>query len=769
MSVGVVARPERTPGLDVLRVLGAFGVLVTHVAFVTGVVNPTRFDSPLRHLLPRLDVGVSIFFVLSGLLVGRPFVAAFVAGRPLPSVGRYLWRRAVRIYPLYWVILFVSIALSGTALPGAVELVSDVLLVHVYQPSTAIGPITQSWSLATEIAFYAFLPLCFTVARRWAAARPGIDEAARRRVVAVMLLGWVLVAVVFRAVAVAATSPFNVAVGGVDTRGAVLTWMPNHLDEFAVGTGLALWLESKPLRRVSVLSRVVSYLVAAAALWTASSALDLPPLYTGFNGVQTFARHGLFVVCAAALVAPSALSVSRAKGSGSLRRSATPPRWWRWAEAGALGSYGVYLWHQLVMTRWMHGRGYRDFLAPFPTSLLAVGVVSSALAAITYWMVERPSRPLALARWREAPATPSRVLGVAPALDGLRGLSIVAVLGTHIVFLASGDATWSLRGGFLGVDVFLVLSGFLIGATLLREVDQTGGVRLGRFLRRRGRRLLPPLAGFVVVHLLVAVVLLGDPIREQVLQAALALGFVGNWQLAAGHQPPFDLVHLWSLALEGQLYVLCGLAVWWARRRLSAAPALLGGLAAAVMAIAVWRIIEVGRGASLIALYERTDARADAMLIGLGAALVWRSRMLSGRTVRIAGSWAAAAILLAWIGTHTEARWLFLGGFTGISLAAAATVLAALEDGSGVARVGSWRPLRWLGRISYSLYLWHLPIYVWTVRGLPDAPLGVKVLIAVPASLVAGWVSYWIFERRVVGRPRSVAAVGLNGPRGDRR
>jgi len=752
MSTGVTPTTTRAPGLDVLRVLGAVGVVVTHVAFVTGVVNESRFPSPLRHVLPRLDVGVSIFFVLSGLLVSRPFVEAIVAGHTLPPIRPYLWRRALRIYPLYWVILFVTIAASGAPLPGPFELLSDVLLLHVYVPSNAIGPITQSWSLATEVGFYLLLPVCFGALAR-VCERRGVETAsARRRAVVLVLVGWVVVAFAFRLVVVAATTTFDFTSGGVDTRGAILTWTPNHLDEFAVGAGLALWLQSARVPKVTVTLRATCYVIAAVALWIASVALDFPPVFTGFNGYQTFARHGLFVLCAAALVAPSAFATA----ASSVRASVTP-RWWRLAEAGALGSYGIYLWHQLVMTRWMHGRGYRDFLAPFLPSLLAVGGISALLAVVSYWGVERPTRPLAAVGRRLDADVEVRSLGVAPALDGLRGLSILAVLGTHLVFLASGDNTWSLRGGFLGVDVFLVLSGFLIGATLLREVDSTGGVRLGRFLRRRGRRLVPPLAGFLLIHLAVALVILGDEPREQLVQVALGLGFVGNWQLAAGHLPPYDMVHLWSLALEGQLYVLCGLAVWWARRRLDRTPVLLAAVGAAVMAIACWRVVEVARGASLIALYERTDARADAMLVGLGAALLWRSRLLGSRAARVAGVWGATAIGLAWIGAEAEARWLFLGGFTGISIAAAAVVLAAVEHGSAIARLGSLRPLRWVGRISYSLYLWHLPVYIWTVRAFPDAPLGVKVAIALPASLAGGWAGYRAFERWVVGRPRTVA------------
>jgi peptidoglycan/LPS O-acetylase OafA/YrhL len=739
----------RAGGLDVARALAAFGVLVTHVAFVTGIDNPVRWSSPLRQVLPRLDVGVSIFFVLSGLLICRPFIRAVAQGTDRPATPQFLWRRGLRIYPVYWAILAVTLLADRLPLPRPAELVTDVLLVHTYRPSTAIGPITQSWSLATEVAFYCFVPVFFWGLDRLLRSRGVVERAARFRVMAVGLVGWVVVATVFRLAVIAGTHTFDYHGNGVDVRGAILTWLPNHLDEFAVGAALALWLEWGRVPRITPWIRAGCYALAAAALWVAATRLGLDQVFTGFDGGQTMARSALFLICAAGVVGPSALAQAHPR----VVSSAWSIGWRRWAGWAALISYGVYLWHQLVVTRWMHNRGYPNFQAPFPTSLIAVAVISVAAAMVTYWLVERSTLRLVAVRWKVQAGAKVKELGSAPALDGLRGLSILAVLGTHIAFLDEGRLSWALRGGFLGVDVFLVLSGFLIGATLLREVDRRGTVDFWRFLRRRARRLLPPLVGFFAVHAVV-VALIGDRLREEALQAVLSLGFVSNYQLAAGHHPPFDLVHLWSLALEGQLYVLCGLAVWWARRWLDRTPLLLLGLSAVVGAVALWRAVELARGVDLIALYERTDVRADSMLIGLGAALVWRAGLATPASVRRAGALGGAFILGAWILAHDNARWLFIGGFTLISVAAAAAVLAALDEHSVMAAIGRVRPLRWLGRISYSLYLWHLPIYVWTTRALPDAPLAAKLVIAVPGSILAGWVSYRLFERWVVGAPR---------------
>src|SRR5690606_6135843 len=133
--------------------------------------------------------------------------------------------------------------------------------------------------------------------------------------------------------------------------------------------------------------------------------------------------------------------------------------------------------------------------------------------------------------------------------------------------------------------------------------------------RRRARRLVPPLVAFFAIHAIVVVVL-RDPIGEELRQAVLALTFTGNWQLTFGHQPPFDLVHLWSLAVEGQLYVLCGVAVWRLRHRLDETSSVVGGLLLAALAVALWRLVQFRTGLDPEALYERTDLRADSMLLG---------------------------------------------------------------------------------------------------------------------------------------------------------
>lgn len=728
--------------------MAATAVVVSHVAFVTGVVNPQRWGSDLRLLLPRLDVGVPVFFVLSGLLIARPFVRAVADGEPPPRPARYLLRRVLRIFPLYWVVLGVTLATATGALPSVPRLLSFVTLTHIYRPATAIGPITQSWSLATELAFYVMVPVWFAGCRWFLDRRGVVDRAGRLRWMALGLGAWVVAAWAWRAGVVAVTDTFDYQQpGAVDVRGALLTWLPNHLDNFAAGVAMAVALEARragvpALRNVA---RAGCYVGAAAALWVASAHLGLPALHTGFDGPQTFARHGLFWVCAALVVLPSAFAADAPRSP-----------WTRAAAAMGLGSYGVYLWHQWVGEQWFERPGHPVFNTPFPTTLAVVLVASTALAAAGYWLVERWPQRMADAL-AAAPQHHVRQLGQAPALDGLRGLSILAVLGTHIVFADPGRDHWLLPGGFLGVDVFLALSGFLITATLLRERDRTGGVALGDFLRRRGRRLLPPMLAFFAAHAAV-VAIIGDSLGEEALQAAVAIGFVANWQLTFGHQPPFDLVHLWSLAVEGQLYVLCGLAVFAARRRLDRVPEVVGWLVAGALAVALWRIAAFRIGGDLEALYERTDLRADSMIIGGLGAVLWRARVVPDRVAAVVGSIGGLGLVtMWWLPVEPTDGVLFGGGFTLISMAAVAAILAALVEGSPVAAVAGWAPLRAVGRMSYSLYLWHLPIFVWANRALPELDGTVRYMGAVAASFAVAALSYRFVEmpflrRRAVSR-----------------
>jgi peptidoglycan/LPS O-acetylase OafA/YrhL len=304
-----------------------------------------------------------------------------------------------------------------------------------------------------------------------------------------------------------------------------------------------------------------------------------------------------------------------------------------------------------------------------------------------------------------------------PALDGIRACAVAGVL----VFHARPD--W-LRGGFLGVDAFFVLSGFLITGLLLGERERTGRIRLGPFWGRRARRLLPAL---LVVLVAVAVVsryvLSAEELPGLRLDALAALGYVANWRMIfrggdyfAQTAPASPLQHTWSLGIEEQFYLLWPLLVVLAtllRRRARAAIVTisLAGIAASTMA----SVLLYHPGSDPGRVYYGTDTRASALLVGCAlAALVSGRRVRPNWLLTLAALDAAALLACAWAGANGDDAWLYQGGLTGLAVAVAVLIahLTAAPDGIG-ARLLSLPPVAWLGRVSYGVYLWHWPLFQW--------------------------------------------------------
>ena len=216
-----------------------------------------------------------------------------------------------------------------------------------------------------------------------------------------------------------------------------------------------------------------------------------------------------------------------------------------------------------------------------------------------------------------------------PGLDGLRALAVIAVLLYH------AGPRWA-PGGFLGVEVFFVISGYLITSLLLAEWRQRGRIDLAAFWVGRARRLLPALYVLLVVTLAFAVLFLPEEVAGLRLDALAAVGYVTNWYLVLGQESYFEAVgrpsllqHLWSLAIEEQFYLLwpllfaagmsLGTRRWWRRRLLLAALAALVGAAASALLMTVL----YGTGVEPSRLYYGTDTRATGLLVGAALAYVW--------------------------------------------------------------------------------------------------------------------------------------------------
>ncbi|HRG98742.1 MAG TPA: acyltransferase, partial [Polyangiaceae bacterium] len=301
-----------------------------------------------------------------------------------------------------------------------------------------------------------------------------------------------------------------------------------------------------------------------------------------------------------------------------------------------------------------------------------------------------------------------------PALDGLRGAAVLGVLFFH--------SEGALPGGYLGVDLFFVLSGYLITSLLVAEHARTAAVALGPFWVRRARRLLPAvLALMPAIGLYCAVWAKHGELAGVRRDALATLGYVANWRAIFTNKSYWDLFaapspleHTWSLAIEEQFYVLWPLACWAAlRRSRRALLALSLALAAASVALMAWRYAP-GHTARV---YLGTDTRASGMLLGAALACVLTpERRLEGARGRLldAGSFLALALLaVAWARLDGESPWLYRGGFLACELACLTLIAAAvLRPGGPLSRAFSVGPLRAVGNVSYGVYLWHWPIFV---------------------------------------------------------
>ena len=366
--------------------------------------------------------------------------------------------------------------------------------------------------------------------------------------------------------------------------------------------------------------------------------------------------------------------------------------------------------------------------------------------------------PTTSARPRSASATTGRGSGYHPALDGLRGAAVAAVLVFHNGF------AWA-TGGFLGVSTFFTLSGFLITTLLLAEHERHGGTDLRRFWSRRFRRLLPAswlcLAGVILFAVAVATSAQLVTLRREVLAA---LAEVANWQLihsgtsyADIFTAPSPVQHFWSLAIEEQFYLLFPLAMVGlfalGRRRGNVRRTVALGLVVALGGSLLATFLL--RGAPVDRIYYGTDTRSAELTVGALLAVALHGRRVPRAWVHLVGWLGLAALgvsVLAWSVVDLGDRWLYRGGFAAFAVVSAAVILAAIQE-QGPARAAlAWEPLRRLGLISYGVYLFHWPIFLWLTpdrTGLEPWPL-FAVRVAVTLAVAVG--SFFLLERPIRSR-----------------
>ena len=373
------------------------------------------------------------------------------------------------------------------------------------------------------------------------------------------------------------------------------------------------------------------------------------------------------------------------------------------------------------------------------------------------------------------------------ALDGLRGAAVLAVLLYHGAFL---DQAW-LRGGYLGVDLFFVLSGYLITSLLLVEFANDARIDLLAFWGRRIRRLLPALL-LVLVGVALYAVLVARPIDlQQIREDGLgSLFYVANWVSIFRGGSYFDislapspLQHTWSLAIEEQFYLVWPLVVWAlasgirgsqqrgiALARRVQVVAVCGVVLSAWLFTGLWRL-----GASETRVYQGTDTRAFALLMGVTLAAtrflrppkppVAAASPARGRFsgLEVAGIVAMVLLGWAWVELEGTSPALYQGLLPVCSLLGAIVIAAASAPSSPVvARILAVAPLRWFGLISYGLYLWHWPVYLVLTpdrTGLHGASL---LFVRIACSVAIAALSFVLLEQPIRTRQWTFARPALS-------
>lgn len=371
------------PCFDGLRAVAALTVLGVHTTFISGFTtkNPQwgRYTS-------RLEIGVEVFFVISGFLLYRPFAAAHFGGRQTPETKAFWWRRLKRIIPAYWV-AFIVLTYVVRANTGGASWKGPLIYLgfaQIYFPSYTRNGLSQAWSLDTEMTFYLMIPLYAALLGR--KLRGHRDQL---RVELMGLGGLVLISVLYRLAILGAAHRDYWAHHEKALPPAMASWLPGYVDQFALGMLLAVvstYLAASDRRPAWLWSRYtpwISWGLALGAFWAVSNiGLPIKPLVTSPTGLS-LARNTLYGLFAFFLVVPAVFGPQE---RGSIRLLL---RWRPMALVGVV-SYGVYLWHEGWIHMYLTWTGDRLFNIPWPH--LAAGALLLAVAAATasYLLVERP-------------------------------------------------------------------------------------------------------------------------------------------------------------------------------------------------------------------------------------------------------------------------------------------------------------------------------------------------------------------------------------------
>jgi len=366
---------KRNSALDSLRGLSTILIVVYHISFVSG--HTVAHANSSGAYIDRLNIGVAIFFVLSGFLIFRPFSHSLIHGSPLPKTRNYYLKRAARILPGYWLALFVLAGLDALTIVNTSGFIRNVFIVHSFTEHNVFTGIRQAWTLAIEMSFYVVVPAFAYIFVRHPKRRDSpVSVSTLLKALSFLFVG----TYVFRVVT------HNSHFWFLNT---AHLWLPSHMDTLALGMGLAVLVEAPTSAktfsklRIFLANHTGAFVVCSVFVWLISANINMA---IGLNKSEFHVEllgHFLYGMTSVLFVAPFCV------GSRSILEKVASFRLFTWL--GTI-SYGIYLWHMAFL-----GGNFAEKYMPYTENdgqvllrFLVVLPASIAIASLSYYVLERP-------------------------------------------------------------------------------------------------------------------------------------------------------------------------------------------------------------------------------------------------------------------------------------------------------------------------------------------------------------------------------------------
>lgn len=354
--------------------------------------------------------------------------------------------------------------------------------------------------------------------------------------------------------------------------------------------------------------------------------------------------------------------------------------------------------------------------------------------------------------------TPRDLPSHLPSLDGIRALAVLAVIASHLPVLLSYQhpTPWPwlnkfISGGFLGVDVFFVLSGFLITSLLLKEHSRFGQIKLSHFFARRALRLFPALYLLLAIDFLIAIYEKTSLSGQWNITWATVL-YLNNWYFVwpSLRNGPADfqtnLGHLWSLSVEEQFYLVWPIVIFLIMKLKKVKTFLTIFVVVLMTLVAIRRTMLWHDNNFYLEILIRTDARLDSLLMGALLAVCFRYIQVSTKMLR----WGAYAslpvfVLIAYQGP--ESPFFYTIGFTIVAMLAFIMIYAAVEQAWGINRILEHKWLTFIGQISYGLYLWHFVVFTFLSKHFFVGPRVMRISVGLLITFAITLLSWFFVEK----------------------